>query len=297
MSFIDWVKTHKVKSFLVFLVVLLAPLIIVHILFKWNSGFDFIAAEWTAGDLIGYIAGFEAFAGALTLGIIAVWQTEKANNTNDNLLKLTEDNEIKSVLPFLSFNAYLTKYEGENFISLLAKSMPDSKETDDEAELIKLEDNSKRMDVLFSEIIFTISHDNIEVRSELTKEQQEKIKSQFGINKHTSGISFTDPDYKYTKVYVENCGKGSAINVKSRLFKKEHEETKEFDVYTVPFTVPIGRHFDLGLFFDLCKEIEAIYIIEFFYQDIYMNKYKQSILINVDDNTCVLDLYQPQIQL
>ncbi len=81
---------------------------------------------WSAGDLIGYIAGFEAFAGTVILGIIAVWQTDKANKTNDSLLKLTEENERKSVLPFLSFNSYIPKYEGNSFNSLLAKAMSES---------------------------------------------------------------------------------------------------------------------------------------------------------------------------
>lgn len=108
-SFIAWVKKHKMKTIWVIIGLFLVSLIVVHLLFKWDSGYDFISADWSSGDLNGYIAGFEAFAGAVILGIIAVWQTDKANKTNDNLLELTKENERKSVLPFLSFNLYIPK--------------------------------------------------------------------------------------------------------------------------------------------------------------------------------------------
>lgn len=130
-SFVAWIKKHKMKTILVIIGMFLVPLIVVHLLFKWDTGYDFISAEWSAGDLIGYIAGFEAFAGTVILGTIAVWQTYKANQTNDNLLSLTEENERKSVLPFLSFNSYIPKYEGNSLISLIAKAMPGSKTNED----------------------------------------------------------------------------------------------------------------------------------------------------------------------
>lgn len=296
-SFIPWVKKHKIKTILFIIGLLLVPLIVVHLLFKWNTGYDFISAEWSAGDLIGYIAGFEAFAGTVILGIIAVWQTDKANKTNDSLLKLTEENERKSVLPFLSFNSYITKYEGESLISLFAKAMPESKPDEDADKFIPIEDTSKRVDFLISELTFTISHDLINVRPELTKEQQEKIRSQFGIKKQTNGAAFTVPDYNYKKVHIENCGKGSAINVKCRLYKLGHEEEDKFDVYTIPFTVPVEKYFDLGLYFDLTQEIQGLYSFEFTYQDIYMNEYKQSVPLEIFEKIYSINFHKPQERL
>ncbi len=196
-SFIDWVKKHKIKTITIIIIAFIGPLIVVHFLFKWNTGYDFISAEWSAGDLIGYVAGFEAFTGSIILGIIAVWQTEKANNTNDRLLQMTGENERKSVLPFLSFNLYITKYEGEILSSMLARTMQKSKIDEDANILIPIEDTLKREDLLISELDFTISHESIKARAGLTEKQKKKINSQFGIKKKENSTKITDPDYFY----------------------------------------------------------------------------------------------------
>lgn len=291
-----WIKTHKLVSLIVVLSLFLLPLLAVHLLFKWNVGFDFISAEWSAGELIGYIAGFEAFIGTVSLGIIAVWQTDKANKTNDNLLKLTEENERKSVLPFLSFNSYLTKYEGVNMISLLAKVMPQKMDKDEQEKYLPIEDTSNRIDFLITELYYTIAYDCIKVRAELTEEQKKKIKSQFGIMRHEKGGAITVPDYHFIKINIDNCGRGSAINIKCRLHKLE-TKSEEFDVYTTPFTLPSERSFDLGLYFDLSDDIKGSYSLEFVYYDIYMNKYMQTIPISILDEKFSIDFYQGQVKV
>lgn len=293
-TFISWVEKHKAKTTFAIIGLLFIPLIVVHLLFKLDTGYDFISAEWSAGDLIGYIAGFEAFVGTVVLGIIAVWQTDKANKTNDSLLKMTEENERKSVLPFLSFNSYIPRYEGNSFISLLAKATLESKTNEDANKFVPLEDTAKRVDILLSELNFTISHDLIKISAELSKEQKEKINSQFGIKKHAKGAALTVPDYHYDKIYIENCGKGSAINVKCRLYRTENEGNDMLDVYSIPFTVAVEKYFDLGLYFDLTKRINGSYRLVFTYQDIYMNVYRQTIPLELTEKTYTIDFYQPQ---
>ena len=66
---LDWIKSHRILvAFLVVLVFAL-PLVVVHLLFKWRSGMHWLEAEWTAGDVLGYIAGFEALLGTIILGL------------------------------------------------------------------------------------------------------------------------------------------------------------------------------------------------------------------------------------
>lgn len=295
-KYITWIFKHKKLTGLIVLGLFLLPLLTVHLLFKWSTGLEAISAEWTAGDLIGYIAGFEAFVGTVILGVIAVWQTDKANKTNDNLLKLTEENERKSVLPFLSFNSYLTKYEGENMISLLAKVMPQKMDKDEQEKYLPIEDTSKRIDFLITELYYTIAYDCIKVRAELTEEQKKKIKSQFGIKKHEKGGAITVPDYHFIKINIDNCGRGSAINIKCRLHKLE-TKSEEFDVYTTPFTLPSERSFDLGLYFDLSDDIKGSYSLEFVYYDIYMNEYMQTIPIRIFDKEFSIDFYKGQVKV
>ena len=63
MKIILWIRDHILTSIIIAIGVFLVPLIIVNILFKCNPKAAFLIAEWDAGDLLSYIAGFEAFLG------------------------------------------------------------------------------------------------------------------------------------------------------------------------------------------------------------------------------------------
>lgn len=85
-----WVNAHKTMSILALSALFMLPLVIVHVLYKWSLGCDFWASEWTAGDMIGYIAGFEAFLGTFILGIVAVYQNKQAYKMNAELQKMQQ---------------------------------------------------------------------------------------------------------------------------------------------------------------------------------------------------------------
>ena len=57
---LNWIKTHKTLVAIITVLVFALPLVVVHVLFKWYSGIWWLEAEWLAGDVLGYIAGFEA---------------------------------------------------------------------------------------------------------------------------------------------------------------------------------------------------------------------------------------------
>ncbi len=65
---IDWLKKHRVLSIGLGFI---APLIVVHILFLIPAPVPFLSAQWGAGDVIAYCAGFMAFSGTVFLGITA----------------------------------------------------------------------------------------------------------------------------------------------------------------------------------------------------------------------------------
>lgn len=101
----DWIAKHKIAMFLIINVLFFLPLILVHILFKWDSGTRWLSAEWSAGDILAYIAGFEAFIGTTVLGFVTVYQSEKANQQNERLSK--ENNflqriSVQRLLPLVS---------------------------------------------------------------------------------------------------------------------------------------------------------------------------------------------------
>lgn len=72
--FFNWIKKNPGKVIILIICAFLIPIVIVHALFKWDAGVHWLAAEWSAGDVLGYIAAFEAFLGASALSILALWQ-------------------------------------------------------------------------------------------------------------------------------------------------------------------------------------------------------------------------------
>ena len=102
---VEWIKNHKATILIVCVMMFFLPLILVHIFFKWNSGIGWLSAEWSAGDVLAYIAGFEAFIGTVVLGFVTVYQSEKASQQNERLSK--ENNflqriSVQRLLPLVS---------------------------------------------------------------------------------------------------------------------------------------------------------------------------------------------------
>ena len=88
---LNWIKNHKILVAIISVLVFMLPLVVVHFLFKWYSGIWWLEAEWLAGDVLGYIAGFEALLGTVVLGLVSVYQTDEANATNDRLMEMQEE--------------------------------------------------------------------------------------------------------------------------------------------------------------------------------------------------------------
>lgn len=102
---VDWIKNHKTTTLIVCIVMFFLPPVLVHVLFKWNSGIDWLSAEWSAGDILAYIAGFEAFIGTIVLGFVTVYQSGKASRENERLSR--ENNflqriSVQRLLPLVS---------------------------------------------------------------------------------------------------------------------------------------------------------------------------------------------------
>lgn len=119
-----WIKAHRLATLLICMFIFACPLLIVHILFKADPVIPWLKAKWSAGDVLAYIAGFEAFLGTVTLGLITVAQSEKANEVNERLAR--ENNQLQKIsiqplLPLLKVKSL----EIEN--AVFARQTPPSK--------------------------------------------------------------------------------------------------------------------------------------------------------------------------
>ena len=81
-------KTFKffLVVFITMFVIIFVPLVI-NILFKFDFKIWWLESEWSAGDALNFYAGILSFSGTIVLGIVSIWQTKKANNISEQVLK------------------------------------------------------------------------------------------------------------------------------------------------------------------------------------------------------------------
>ena len=121
---LNWIKNHKILVTIITVLVFAVPLVVVHILFKSPAIHGWFVAVWSAGDLLGYIAGFASLLGTVFLGLITVYFADQANEINERLGK--ENNNMQKImaqkmLPVLrlesarTYNSAIVKTKPTNF--------------------------------------------------------------------------------------------------------------------------------------------------------------------------------------
>lgn len=101
---VDWINSHKVITVCIVLFLLVVQPFFVHLFLKLPAPSPFLERDWSAGDLLTYIAGFEAFIGTVFLGIVAVRQNDKANEMNNRMLENVEIRDAFERQPYLMIN-------------------------------------------------------------------------------------------------------------------------------------------------------------------------------------------------
>lgn len=98
---LEFIRKHSKITVILIILCSLLPLIIVHILFKWNSGIAFLVAEWSAGELLGYIGTLLSFWGTIILGWLALQASNKANELSRRVIELEQDHYRLEMRPFV----------------------------------------------------------------------------------------------------------------------------------------------------------------------------------------------------
>lgn len=105
---LNWILKHKIITALLCVIAFAAPLVVVHIVFNIEPDNQWFAAKWGAGDVLSYVAGFEALLGTVILGAVTMRQSGRANEMN---VRLSEENNylqkisIQQMLPLLRVTA------------------------------------------------------------------------------------------------------------------------------------------------------------------------------------------------
>lgn len=102
---LDWIKKHVWQTVLIGFGLFFLPLILVHVAYRIPAISPWFASTWEAGELITYIAGFEAFIGTVSLGCATVYLNANANKLSRSLLNLEEKRSFFERQPALHVNA------------------------------------------------------------------------------------------------------------------------------------------------------------------------------------------------
>lgn len=101
---VDWINSHKITTVCIALLLLVVQPFFVHLFLKIPAPSPFFVREWGAGDLITYIAGFEAFVGTVFLGTVAIYQNKKSQELSNRLLSIEEKNSTLTRCPNLDID-------------------------------------------------------------------------------------------------------------------------------------------------------------------------------------------------
>lgn len=80
-------KVLKVLLIIMIIITIIMIPLVINILFKYDFNIWWLECEWSAGDALNFYAGILSFIGTIILGGISIWQTKKANNISEQLLK------------------------------------------------------------------------------------------------------------------------------------------------------------------------------------------------------------------
>jgi len=88
---LEYIKKHKAHSALFALAIFLLPIIIIHCLFKLSAPCNFLAAEWSVGELLEYCGAILGAIATIIALIATIQFTVKQN-------RIAQEHEIKIIL-------------------------------------------------------------------------------------------------------------------------------------------------------------------------------------------------------
>lgn len=97
----DWINSHKALTVCIAFFLLIVQPFLVHVVLLIPAPYKFMITDLKDGELLTYVAGFEAFIGTVFLGIVATRQNDKANETNEKLVSIQENQSVFERQPSL----------------------------------------------------------------------------------------------------------------------------------------------------------------------------------------------------
>ena len=273
----NWIKKNY-KTLLVVLGFILIGPIVINSLFKLHTSLDFFVAEWDASAMLSYY-------GTIVAAVIAIYGIFVTIQYSQKSYK---DDVRDRSMPFIVIDMLKTS----SYRNLM-------KPNNAEATTEPIEGYREYK---LTDYYCILDKGKIEYKTGLTKSQQDLLNNG-GMRWVTceNGASMQVVDEICIPFEIENVGNATAIRMRYGI---NHKEASEVDRRYLPSIslkpgIPIMFH----VFSEDCSKNSLTlgqYILSFYYEDIYSNRYEQYFDINIECNdekncpTCSVDMSHVQ---
>ena len=254
----NWFVKYKIPAVIVIGIFLVVGVpVIIHAVFKAKAPCDWLIADWTSGDVLGYYGGLLGVSGAA----VGIWATIRHEQ------KKYREDVVRQSLPYFIMTTLRTN----------VKYHPLSKVS----EKIEIFSQNQYEEYPLDKIYFVIQNGTIKAKSKLTEAEQEFIEHG-GIKWERNGSTFSAVAKKYISMpfEIENAGNGASAFTKIG-FNMRDAEKKNY-INAIPLKV--GNKIYIHI---LCEDVQkcdkGTYDFEIYYFDIFMNPYRQKYMISIQD--------------
>ena len=273
----NWIKKSYKKLLVVLGFILIGP-VIINSLFKLHTSLDFFVAEWDASAMLSYYGTIIAAVIAIYGIFITIQYSQKSY----------KDDVRNRSMPFIVIDILKTSY----YRNLM-------KPNNTEAVTEQLEGYREYK---LTDYYCILDKGKIEYKTGLTKIQQDLLNNGgIGLVTCKNDVSMKAENEICIPFEIENVGNGTAIRMRYGINRK-----KTCDVnrrYLPVISLKQGTPIILHIFSEDCSKNSSNlgqYILSFYYEDIYSNRYEQHFDINIeydeDKNcpTCSVDMSHVQ---
>lgn len=258
-------KLSKRQIALIGIVLLLVIGIPFGINYCYKCNLNFITTQWEAKDVLTYYGAVLA-AGGTAFGVYLSIRASHREYQED----------IRSrVLPFIAVTPFDRKAR-INFMQLLNDTIQGTPDTGCDKE------PDGYIEYKLEQIYYIITPQGIEIRNKLTQYQQEVLSKAGAIfRKSPNGAVLEEIDYFSIPVEIENVGNGTAVNLRvgfNRITDNPHR-------FIRPMMLKQNQTIYIHIFSMASLDVVGgEYVLEFFYKDIYGNKYFQKFPVRFGQN-------------
>lgn len=258
----DYISKHKI---LIIILIVVIPLLI-YCFFKWPAPLPCLDASGilTAGDVLGFYG--------VILG--AFFAAEGVFLTIQDAQSKYREDIKKQVLPFIAVTSLIISVESFSITDLLyEEEVFDNKDSN----------NTKKQyrEYVLDEIVFIIKNGEISFSSELNSNQK-KILNHKGLvpSPSSNGKVIIQKSFVYHAMMSENAGKGIANLL--RIGLNSTQKKNEDFIFIQPTTLNVDQSIKISIYCeDITKKDLGDYYLDFLYEDIYRNSYRQRSLIHI----------------